>query len=138
MDERLAEWLSDNRPYTHLGTRLKHFILFCRTLQPGLSYSTLKKEVTAAANRILRGDLGRRWMRDRCYERVLRMYGANDQRTDAWHAKRMQSIMYGIQPKGLNNSNNKLHNFPSRILAQQLCKAPSQQSNISNLNTEFI
>jgi putative phage-type endonuclease len=30
------------------------------------------------------GDLGRLWMRDRAFERTVRLYGKNDQRTDAW------------------------------------------------------
>jgi len=92
MDDRLAEWLLDNRPYTHLQRRLKQFILYCQTLQPGLSYTRLRRDVLSAAERLLQGDLGRLWMRDRCYERVLRVYGANDQRTDAWHAKRSEMI----------------------------------------------
>ena len=92
MDDRLTEWLLDNRPYTHLNTRLKQFILFCQTQQPGLGYSRLRREVLRAVDALLLGDVGRLWMRDRCYERVLRMYGANDQRTDAWHAKRSEMI----------------------------------------------
>ena len=92
MEERLAEWLLDNRPYTHLRTRLKQFTLFCRTLQPELGYSALLRQVSTVAETLFKGDVGRLWMRDRCYERVLRMYGANDQRTDAWHAKRSEMI----------------------------------------------
>lgn len=92
MDERLADWLLDNRPYTHLSTRLKHFILYCQAQQPGLGYTRLKREVLCAADRLLCGEVGRQWMRDRCYERVLRLYGSNDQRTDAWHAKRSEMI----------------------------------------------
>ena len=38
------------------------------------------------------GDVGRLWKRDRCYERVLRLYGINDQRTAQWHAKRGEMI----------------------------------------------
>ncbi len=48
----------------------------------------------------MKGDVGRLWIRDRCYERVLRLYGANDQRTDGWHAKRGEMItaseVYGV------------------------------------------
>lgn len=40
----------------------------------------------------MQGDLGRLWIRDRCYERVLRLYGQNDQRTNQWHAKRGEMI----------------------------------------------
>ena len=92
MDERLTEWLLDNRPYTHLNTRLKQFILFCQAQQPGLGYTRLRKMLLSLTDTLMAGDLGRLWMRDRCYERVLRMYGANDQRTDAWHAKRGEMI----------------------------------------------
>ena len=34
------------------------------------------------------GDVGRMWIRDRCFERVIRLYGKQDQRTDAWHTQR--------------------------------------------------
>lgn len=92
MEDRLREWLLDNRPYTHLRRRLKHFVLFCKALQPDLSFRVLWDEVSSIAERLLAGDVGELWARDRCYERVLRMYGANDQRTDAWHAKRSEMI----------------------------------------------
>ena len=92
MDDRLAEWLLENRPYTKLNARLKQFILYCKALQPGLSHTFLRRHVLHAADRLLRGDVGRIWMRDRCYERVLRLYGSDDQRTDAWHAKRGEMI----------------------------------------------
>jgi putative phage-type endonuclease len=100
MEERLTEWLLDNRPYTSLNTRLKHFVLYCRTLHPDLSYNFLKKTTYALAQQLMLGEVGRLWTRDRCYERVLRMYGANDQRTDAWHAKRGEMVtaseVYGV------------------------------------------
>jgi putative phage-type endonuclease len=92
MEDRLTEWLLENRPYTRLNTRIKQFVLFCKTLQPGLSTTRLRREVLRTVDTLFLGDLGRLWMRDRCYERVLRMYGANDQRTDAWHAKRGEMI----------------------------------------------
>lgn len=100
MEQRITEWLLDNRPYTHMGTRLKHFILYCKTLEPSLGYSRLKRLVWTTAEGLMQGDLGRLWMRDRSYERVLRLYGANDQRSDAWHAKRSEMItaseVYGV------------------------------------------
>lgn len=37
-----------------------------------------------ALQRLMMGDLGRLWMRDRAFERTVRLYGKNDQRTDAW------------------------------------------------------
>lgn len=100
MEERLTEWLLDNRPYTGFKRRLREFIAFCRTLEPRLPFRFLKQQVYTLAERLMLGEVGRLWLRDRCYERVLRMYGANDQRTDAWHAKRSEMItaseVYGV------------------------------------------
>jgi len=100
MEERLTEWLLDNRPYTGLKRRVREFIAFCRTLEPRLPLRVLKQQVNALVERLMLGEVGRLWMRDRCYERVLRMYGANDQRTEAWHAKRSEMItaseVYGV------------------------------------------
>jgi putative phage-type endonuclease len=100
MEERLTQWLLDNRPYTGFKRRLRDFIAFCRTLEPRLSLRLLKQQVYAIADQLMLGEVGRLWMRDRCYERVLRMYGANDQRTEAWHAKRSEMItaseVYGV------------------------------------------
>jgi putative phage-type endonuclease len=100
MEERLTEWLLDNRPYTGFKRRLREFIAFCRTLEPRLPFRLLKQQVYSIAERLMLGEVGRLWMRDRCYERVLRMYGANDQRTEAWHAKRSEMItaseVYGV------------------------------------------
>ena len=100
MEERLTEWLLDNRPYTGLKRRVREFITFCRTLEPRLSLRVLKQQVYTLVERLMLGEVGRLWMRDRCYERVLRMYGANDQRTEAWHAKRSEMItaseVYGV------------------------------------------
>lgn len=92
MDDAIQAWILDNRPYTHLHTRVKHFVLYCRTLQPDLSYSYLKRHVVERVERHLAGTLGKRWIRDRNFERVLRLYGVNDQRSDAWHAKRGEMI----------------------------------------------
>ena len=100
MEERLTQWLLDNRPYTGFKRRLRDFLLFCRTLEPRLPFRVLKQQVYAIADKLMLGEVGRLWMRDRCYERVLRMYGANDQRTEAWHAKRSEMItaseVYGV------------------------------------------
>lgn len=92
MDNALETWLLDNRPYTHLRTRIKHFVLYCRTLHPELSYSHIRRLALESVERLLAGEVGRRWTRDRCFERVLRLYGQNDQRTDAWHTKRGEMI----------------------------------------------
>ena len=92
MEDVLSQWLLENRPCTHLGTRVRQFIRYCRTLQPGLSYSALKRHVTPIVDTLMLGDVGRLWLRDRAFERVLRLYGQNDQRTTQWHAKRGEMI----------------------------------------------
>jgi succinate dehydrogenase/fumarate reductase flavoprotein subunit len=43
-------------------------------------------------NTLMMGDLGRLWMRDRACERTVRLYGKNDQRTDAWLTTRGKMI----------------------------------------------
>ena len=92
MEDALATWLLENRPYTHLHTRVCQFILYCRTLEPGISYSSLKRTVVPLVDKLLTGRVGYLWNRDRAYERVLRLYGQNDQRTTQWHAKRGEMI----------------------------------------------
>ena len=92
MEDVLAQWLLDNRPYTHLGTRVRHFLLACRRLCPALSYTVLKRTVAPLVERLMLGEVGRLWLRDRAFERVLRLYGQNDQRSDQWHAKRGELI----------------------------------------------
>lgn len=46
----------------------------------------------AALDRLLKGEFGELWMRDRAFERTLRLYGKQDQRTDAWHTTRGKMI----------------------------------------------
>ena len=92
MEDALKSWLLDNRPYTHLHVRVKHFLLFCRSLEPKLSYTYLKKTIVPIVDTLLQGEVGRLWKRDRCYERTLRLYGHNDQRTDQWLTKRGEMI----------------------------------------------
>lgn len=92
MEEKLTEWLLSNRPYTHLHTRVRQFILYCQSLEPTLSYSSLKRAIVPIVDQLMEGEVGRLWKRDRCYERVLRMYGHNDQRTDQWLTKRGEMI----------------------------------------------
>ena len=41
---------------------------------------------------LMMGRVGRLWMRDRCFERTVRHYGKNDQRTDAWLKTRGKMI----------------------------------------------
>jgi len=88
MEDALKQWLLENRPYTHLHTRVKQFLCYCKTLQPEVSYGALKRIVIPLVDKLLAGELGWRWNRDRCFERVIRLYGENDQRSSAWHAKR--------------------------------------------------
>ena len=38
--------------------------------------------------KLMTSETGRLWMRDRAFERTVRLYGKQDQRTDAWHAQR--------------------------------------------------
>ena len=92
MEEALTQWLLDNRPYTHLRNRLRDFILMCQHLVPGISRKKVKTRVYETAETLLLGDVGRLWMRDRNFERVLRLYGMNDQRTAQWHAKRGEMV----------------------------------------------
>lgn len=100
MEDALRIWLLDNRPYTHLHARVRQFLLLCKTLEPALSYGKLCRVVLPVVDRLMSGDVGRLWMRDRNYERVLRLYGQNDQRTEGWHAKRSEMItaseVYGV------------------------------------------
>jgi len=52
----------------------------------------LRRHVLACVHELMKGELGRRWTRDRNVRRVIRIYGQNDQRTAAWHSKRGQMI----------------------------------------------
>ena len=90
MDDALKEWLWDG-PFTHLQTRIRHFVNFCVTLAP-LSHRTMRKHVLLRVHELMKGELGRRWSRDRNVRRVIRVYGQDDQRTAAWHSKRGQMI----------------------------------------------
>ena len=45
-----------------------------------------------ALQRLMLGSVGRLWMRDRAFERTVRLYGKNDQRTDAWLTTRGKMI----------------------------------------------
>jgi putative phage-type endonuclease len=92
MDAALAEWLLDSRPCTHLNHRIKQFVLFCRHLHPDVSYNSLHQLVLRHVDAAMQGDVGRLWMRDRAFERVLRDYGNYDQRTAQWFAVRSEMI----------------------------------------------
>jgi putative phage-type endonuclease len=92
MEDALKHWILDNRPYTHLNSRLKHFMIYCQQQCPGLSWTQLKKVVLPLVDKLMLGEVGRIWVRDRAYERVLRLYGVNDQRSAQWHAKRGEMI----------------------------------------------
>ncbi len=58
MEDALTQWLLENRPYTHLHTRVKQFIRTCQTLQPELSYGALKRTIVPLVDKLLQGDLG--------------------------------------------------------------------------------
>ena len=45
-----------------------------------------------ALQKLMMGSVGRLWMRDRAFERTVRLYGKNDQRTDAWLTTRGKMI----------------------------------------------
>jgi putative phage-type endonuclease len=92
METALRTWLLDNRPYTRLSTRIKHFTILCKKLEPEISYTTLKKKVKVLVDKLMNEDVGSLWIRDRCFERTIRLYGINDQRTSAWHTKRGEMI----------------------------------------------
>lgn len=92
MEDALAQWLLENRPYTHLHTRVKQFLRYCKSLQPELSYTVLKRAAIPIVDKLFNGHVGHLWNRDRCFERVLRLYGQNDQRSAAWHSKRGEMI----------------------------------------------
>ena len=90
MDEALTHWLWDG-PFTHLQTRIRQFVQYCASLVP-LSHRVLRRHVLGRVHELMKGELGRRWTRDRNVRRVIRIYGQNDQRTAAWHSKRGQMI----------------------------------------------
>ena len=92
MEEALSSFLLENRPLTHLQRRVRHFVLMCQKLQPQLSFRHLRREVLCALEQLFKGDFGKLWLRDRCFERTLRLYGKQDQRTDAWHTTRGKMI----------------------------------------------
>jgi putative phage-type endonuclease len=62
------------------------------TLLTNVSYTKVRHYVLNAFEKAMKGDLGRIWIRDRCVRRTIRVYGMNDQRTSAWHAKRGEMI----------------------------------------------
>ena len=90
MDDALTQLLWDG-PFTHLQTRIRQFVHLCAGLVP-LSHRVLRRHVLARVHELMKGELGRRWARDRNVRRVIRIYGQNDQRTQQWHTKRGQMI----------------------------------------------
>ena len=75
-----------------MKNRLKPLIMLLTLLAPSVSYTQARRAVFAAAEQAMKGDLGHAWMRDRCVRRTIRIYGMNDQRTSAWHAKRGEMV----------------------------------------------
>jgi putative phage-type endonuclease len=91
MEDVVSEWLREP-PYTHMRTRLKSLMLLIPLLAPTISYTQSRRYVLTAAEQAMKGPLGHAWMRDRCVRRTIRIYGMNDQRTSAWHAKRGEMV----------------------------------------------
>jgi putative phage-type endonuclease len=90
MESVVTEWLREP-PYTSSRKRLKYLIMLI-TLLTNVSYTKVRRCVLTAFDKAMNGELGRIWMRDRCVRRTIRVYGMNDQRTSAWHAKRGEMI----------------------------------------------
>jgi putative phage-type endonuclease len=90
MESVVTEWLREP-PYTGSRKRLKYLIMLI-TLLTNVSYTKVRRCVLTAFDKAMNGELGRIWMRDRCVRRTIRVYGMNDQRTSAWHAKRGEMI----------------------------------------------
>ena len=90
MDSVVTEWLRQP-PYTSSSKRLKPLIMLI-VLITHVSYTKSRRYVLSAFEKAMKGELGRIWMRDRCVRRTIRIYGMNDQRTSAWHAKRGEMI----------------------------------------------
>lgn len=90
MESVVTEWLREP-PYTRSRRRLKYLIMLI-TLLTNVSYTKVRHYVLNAFEKAMKGDLGRIWIRDRCVRRTIRVYGMNDQRTSAWHAKRGEMI----------------------------------------------
>ena len=91
MEAVVTEWLKEP-PYTHMKNRLKPLIMLMTLLAPTVSYTQARRRVFAAVEEAMKGDLGHMWVRDRCVRRTIRVYGMNDQRTSAWHAKRGEMV----------------------------------------------
>jgi len=91
MESVVAEWLKDP-PYTHMKNRLKPLTMLLTLLLPELSYTKTRRYVFSVAEEVMKGPIGHMWMRDRCVRRTIRIYGMNDQRTSAWHAKRGEMV----------------------------------------------
>ena len=91
MESVVAEWLKDP-PYTRVNKRLRPLIMLLTLLEPSLSYTFVKRQVMKALEEAMKGPLGHTWTRDRCVRRTIRIYGMNDQRTSAWHAKRGEMV----------------------------------------------
>lgn len=75
-----------------MKNRLKPLIMFLTLVVPTLSYTQARRRVFAAAEEAMKGPLGHTWTRDRAVRRTIRIYGMNDQRTSAWHAKRGEMV----------------------------------------------
>jgi len=87
----MESWFSE-APYTHLQSKIRKLALFLHQQEPKLSFRFLKKHVSEQVHELMKGRIGRLWERDRCMRRVIRMYGKEQQRTEAWYTARDKMI----------------------------------------------
>lgn len=85
--DRFRQFLIANQwKGTHVRSQMKKFALLERRM--GGSFSSTVRNLRREWN----AEESRFWVRDRRIRRVIRDYGQEDQRTDAWHAKRSEMI----------------------------------------------
>ena len=78
--------VANNWHGVHVRKQMKRYAHLVRRM--GGSYNKTYSELAQSWSR----EIGRYWVRDRCIRRVLRLYGNEEQRTDAWHAARSQMV----------------------------------------------
>jgi len=81
------EFLTLNKWHgVHVRKQMKRYAHLVRRM--GGSYNKTYSELAQSWSR----EKARYWVRDRCIRRVLRVYGNQEQRTDAWHAARSTMV----------------------------------------------
>ena len=87
MEEHFQEFLKANYwNGKHVRSQMKKYAILTRRM--GGTYSKTLKTLQRSWTR----DVGKYWVRDRKIKRVIELYGQEEQRTDAWHAKRGSMI----------------------------------------------